>query len=161
MNTAKSGIIGILGSLFVVLSIGLTISVTAQDDSKGKEIGRDDQYIAYSSGVVLDTKTGLEWVAGPDKDTDWDQDKRWVDDLSVAGSGWRMPTIKELKSLYQKGKGKRNMTPFLKTYGSSLWSGEIKDSSFRWAFSFAIGYEFWRGRSGHHELRVFAVRSRK
>ncbi|MCP4457248.1 MAG: caspase family protein, partial [Cytophagales bacterium] len=33
----------------------------ASIDPKDQEIARDDHYIAYSSGVVLDSKTDLEW----------------------------------------------------------------------------------------------------
>ncbi len=29
-----------------------------------QEISRDGRFIAYSSGVVKDTKTDLEWIAG-------------------------------------------------------------------------------------------------
>ena len=32
-------------------------------------IGRDGDFVAYANGVVADTKTGLEWLAGPDVDT--------------------------------------------------------------------------------------------
>ncbi len=64
MTTAKSSkTICILGSLFVVLSIGLSISVAGQYNSKDQEIGSDGDCIAYACGVVWDTKAGLEWVA--------------------------------------------------------------------------------------------------
>lgn len=33
-----------------------------------REIDRDGHFIAYSTGIVEDTKTGLEWFAGPDRD---------------------------------------------------------------------------------------------
>jgi hypothetical protein len=130
ITTAMSGTInGVLGSLFVVSSIGLSISVAAQYNSKDQEIGRDGHWIAYACGVVWDTKTGLEWVAGPDKDTNWDEAKDWVDNLNVAGGGWRMPTTDELKTLYVKGRGTRNMTPLLGTASFEhtsfiAWSGE-------------------------------------
>ncbi len=164
MTTAKSSkIIGILGSLFVVLSIGLSISGAAQDDPKGQEIGRDGHCIAYACGVVWDTKAELEWVAGPDKDTDWDEAKRWVDNLTVAGGGWRMPTTDELKTLYEKGRGTSNMTPLLKTTGGGtfVWSGDIRDSSSAWFFHFHLGKRYWGPRNSSADIRVFAVRSRK
>jgi hypothetical protein len=162
MAKAKSSkIIGILGSLFIVLSIGLSISVAAQDDPKGREIGRDGHYIAYASGVVRDTTTGLEWVAGPDKNTNWDEAMRWVGNLTVAAGGWRMPTIDELKTLYEKGRGTRNMAPLLETTGRYIWSGETKDSSSAWGFFFLIGYMVEESRNAFANFRAFAVRSRK
>lgn len=50
-----------------------------------EEVGRDGGYIAYANGIVKDTKTGLEWVAGSDKDVTWDQAKAWVEGLNVDG----------------------------------------------------------------------------
>ncbi len=119
------------------------------------ETGR---FILCSSGVVRDTKTGLEWIAGPDRGTTWYQAKSWVESLSIDGGGWRMPTVEELKSLYQKGAGTRNMTPLLKTTGWWVWSGEANDSSSVWGFDFDYGEEYWKYLLGYN-CRVFAVRS--
>jgi hypothetical protein len=163
MATAKSfKTIGILSSLFIVLSFGLSNPIAAQLKSKNQEIGRDGHYIAYASGVVRDTKTGLEWVAGPDKATNFDEAKRYVENLTVAGGGWRLPTKEELETLYEKGKGSQNMTPLLKTTGLYVWSGESKDSSTAWGFSFLSGSGVWIG-GGYSDffIRAFAVRSLK
>ncbi len=121
----------------------------------------DGTIIAYASGVVYDKKTGFEWIAGPDNNTTWDEAKSWVESLDTAGSGWRMPTRKELKSLYKKDSGTRNMTPLLKTTGWWAWSGEIKGSSSAWIFLFNSGLEFWDSRDFSISGRVFAVRIRK
>ena len=162
--TAKSSkMIGILGGLIIVLSIGLSISVATQDDPKGKEIDRDGDYIAYASGVVRDTKAGLEWITGRDENTynPWDEAKQWVENLTVAGGGWRMPTRKELEILYEKGRGTRNMTPLLETTGWYIWSGETKDSSSAWRISLHTGNINWNSRLSTYTTRAFAVRSSK
>ena len=39
--------------------------------SEPKVMARDGNYIKHDTGVVKDTKTGLEWYVGPDKDTNW------------------------------------------------------------------------------------------
>jgi len=149
MSAAKSSkTIGILGSLFVVLSIGLSISVDAQDDPK-------------AVGKVKGTVTSFEWIARPDKDTTWDEAKSWVDGLDVDGGGWRMPTIKELNTIYQEAKGTRNMDPLLKATGYYVWSGETKDSSLAWSFSIWDGEGSWSSRRLSFGGRAFAVRSRK
>jgi hypothetical protein len=126
-----------------------------------KVVGRDGRYEKYASGVVLDTKNGLEWYTGPDKDMNWNEAKRWVANLSVAGGGWRMPTMKELKTLFQKGAGPRNMSPLLKTTGWWVWSGEKRSSSSAWRFGFGLGTEGWHDRRPSSTRRGFAVRSRK
>ncbi|MDH4204302.1 MAG: DUF1566 domain-containing protein [Desulfobacteraceae bacterium] len=128
------------------------------------EIGRDSTYIAYANGVVEDTMTGLEWIAGLDADTNWNDAQNWVQSLTVDGGGWRMPTRDELKTLYKKGAGKSNMTPLLKISGFSVWSGEKKDSSTAWKV------DFFGGRTSYRVIpidcdrcmltRAFAVRSK-
>ncbi len=134
-----------------------------KDDIKKQNcVERDGQYCGYANGVVYDTQTGLEWVAGPDRNTTWDEAKSWVSSLSVAGGGWRMPARNELRSLYQKGAGSRNMTRLLKTTGWYVWSGEGKGSSGAWYFGFYVsrGRDLWGYRGYFYGDRGFAVRSR-
>ena len=134
-------------------------SEEAQREAKKSEI--NGTFIAYATGVVYDKNTGLEWYVGPDRGTNWNEAKRWVENLTVGGSGWRMPTRRQLKTLYKKGSGKCNMTPLLKTTGCWIWSGETKGPSSAWGFFFYGGYERWGYRdSSYNSLRSIAVRSR-
>ena len=72
---------------------------------------------ALESEIYYDKNTGLEWLAGPDKPTNWYDAKKWVESLTaVAGGGWRMPTMEELRTLYQK-REKCNIQPVFKTTG--------------------------------------------
>ena len=125
--------------------------------STSNVINRDGIYVAYANGIVKDTNTGLQWKAGPDRDTDWKDARSWVQSL---GGGWRMPTTDELKTLYKKGAGDRNMTPLLKTTGWGVWSGETKGSLHAWNFYFASGNGVWNFRVISSLTRAFAVRSR-
>lgn len=69
---------------------------------------------ALESEIYYDKNTGLEWLAGPDKPTNWNEAKKWVRSLAdISDGGWRMPTIEMLKTLYNKA-GKCNIKPFLK-----------------------------------------------
>lgn len=115
------------------------------------------------SEAYYDRNTGLEWLAGPDEDTTWYDAKRWIESLTaVAGGGWRMPTREELKTLYEKDKGTRNMTPLLKTTGWWLWSGETKGSASAWGFFFHNGEAGWGLRDSYgFGGRGFAVRSKR
>ena len=111
-----------------ILAIPRPDTPSSLSGSGEKEIASDGTLLAYASGVVYDKNTGLEWFAGPDRDTTWNEAKAWVESLNVAGGGWRMPTREELKTLYQKGAGTRNMTPLLKTTG---WCGVVwRDTGF-------------------------------
>jgi len=129
-----------------------------------KVVALDGKFIAYASGVVYDKNTGLEWFAGPDQSTKWNQAKAWVESLNISKGGWRMPTREELKTLYKKGAGKRNMTPLLKTTGWWVWSGETMGSSSAWFFIFSFRWNSEANYHGRHHFyygRGFAVRSRK
>jgi hypothetical protein len=123
----------------------------------GQIVGRDREYIAYENGIVQDTATGLEWMVGPDKNMTWDEAKAWIESLNSGGNGWRMPTIIELRGLYEEGRGDRNMTPLLKTSGWWVWFGETWGSSVPWGYRF-YGSEVWLNRSSGND-RAFAVRS--
>ena len=134
------------------------------------------QLKSLESTVYYDKKMGLEWLAGPDKSTNWYDAKKWVLALhDFAGGGWRMPTMEELKTLWQKGE-KCNMKPFLITTGCWVWSGETKGSSLAWGYDyhFAPGASIFAGGSGlstgpttlkrdvsTDSTRGFAVRFRK
>lgn len=123
--------------------------------------GRDGTYVKYETGVVYDQKTGLEWVMGPDRGTDWESAAFWIDSLDTDGTGWRMPTMEELKTLYHKDRGTRNMTPLLPTTGWFLWSGQ-KKSLFILILDFKTGdqNEFWcYGSCNLSNFRAVAVRS--
>ncbi len=120
---------------------------------------RDGRFMRYADGIVKDTKTGLEWVAGPDRDMTWLQARDWVQGLSIDSGGWRMPTVKELEGLYQKGRGKRNMTPLLKTTGWRVCSGKTMGPPLDWYFDFYLGPKILDFRLSTSP-RAFAVRSR-
>ena len=126
-----------------------------QADSK--IIDRDGHCVKYASGVVYDTKTGLEWIAGPGRNMSWEEAKEWIKGLKIDGSGWRMPTHKELETLFQEGKGKRNMTRLLETAAWWVWSAEHDNSLSSNLFDFSRGNRDWHSRTP----RVYAVRDRK
>ena len=123
-----------------------------------REIAQDGTFIALGNSVVIDTKTGLEWFAGPDRDTNWYQAKSWVESLSVDGGGWRMPTKAELRTLYKEGAGTCKL---FKITGYRVWSGETKGSHETWFFNFYNGYDHWGGRQLSVATQGFAVRSRR
>jgi len=142
---------------YKVASIPSTPKKPAPSPSGSNEIGRDGVYVAYGNGVVRDTSTGLEWKVGPDRDTNWNEARSWVQSL---GDDWRMPTLDELERLYVKGKGDRNMTPLFKFTAWWIWSVETKGSSHAWGFYLLHGTREWNARDSSGLKRAFAVRSR-
>ncbi len=85
----------------VMITIFLVASFSHAAD-KANIVAKDAHYISYENGIVYDQKTNLEWIVGPDTGTTWDEAKRWLESLSEAGGGWRMPTMDELERLFQK-----------------------------------------------------------
>jgi outer membrane lipoprotein-sorting protein len=115
------------------------------------------------AGIVKDSQTGLEWIAGPDKDTSWEEARLWVSDLKVDGGGWRLPTIDELKTLYKNNRGEPNLPPYLKTAGrfGFVWSGERRNKPGSWCLEFAYGQKTAYGINYSKDFRAFAVRGVK
>jgi hypothetical protein len=126
-----------------------------------KEIGRDGTFVKYANGMIYDEKTNLEWYAGPDKNITWNETKRWTESLNVDGGGWRMPTKKELKTLYKRWvKGLNIISLFNITSSKSccVWSSRTKGSK-AWNFDYRDGFGHWA--KPHQDYpRPFAVRSR-
>jgi S1-C subfamily serine protease len=118
------------------------------------------------NGVISDNATGLEWYTGPDQDTNWKQAKSWSESLTVAGGGWRMPTIPELQTLYQPGAGRNNIDPLFQTTENWIWSGQMGETSSFGSqsagfFGFSYGKWAFVGLNAAVDGRAFAVRSKK
>lgn len=153
----------LIASMLPRINAGMTVLaqdlvVVHPDDPYKAHQAFYERFTARKNGVILDTKHGLEWFVGPDKDTTWDEAKSWVESLSVDGGGWRMPTRDELSSLYTKGVGSQNMSPLLKTTGGFVWTDETVSSSYAWGFCFEIGDAYWPLRTYSETARGFAVR---
>jgi hypothetical protein len=124
-------------------------------------VSADRHLVRYDSGVVYDTESGLEWYAGPDLGTSWEEAQIWVIGLDFLGGGWRMPTRGELDSLRHVGDGVNNITYLLVNSGYWIWAGQTEDASTRWIFSFSYGGEGWSGQPPADGGRALAVRRRK
>ena len=157
MDSAPQGETAVLPSpMKIAQAFSISSGSLLFDLSTGKT-----RFSLSSEGVISDSETGLEWVVGPDKDTNYAQASQWVVSCNTAGGGWRMPTPEELRTLYQEGIGNRNMDPAFKTTGWWVWT-ELHGygSSAAWNFSEGHSGYFWdeRGYSGYG--RAFGVRSR-
>jgi hypothetical protein len=114
----------------------------------------------YSNGIIFDPKTRLEWYVGPDEATTYEEAVGWTKSLAVDGGGWRLPTINELGTLYQKGIGTRNMDPVFITTGWYVWAS-VRTLP-KMALNFKKGRKIYKRRLDlTTDYRVFAVRYRK
>jgi hypothetical protein len=113
------------------------------------------------NGVIADTVTGLEWYVNPQPDTTWRQARTWAETLAVAGGGWRLPTLLELKALYQKRAGPVHLDPLFQTPGAWAWSGDLHNPWSAWGFAFYSGLEGWHHLDYAQGRVALAVRSRR
>jgi hypothetical protein len=72
-----------------------------------KEINRDERFIAYDNGTVIDTLYGLMWAAKDNgSGINWNDAKYYCENYRGGGfTNWRMPTNQELEWLYEPSRG--------------------------------------------------------
>jgi len=67
------------------------------------EIDRNGPFVAYKNGTVIDTTTGLMWASNDNGiSVNWKNAKKYCEKYKGGGyNDWRLPTIDELKTLYE------------------------------------------------------------
>jgi hypothetical protein len=114
-----------------------------------------------NNGVITDRVTGLEWYVGPNEDNTWREAKAWTESLTVDGGGWRLPTMAELKAIYQKGASPYNMDPLFQVKGAWAWSGELRNDWSVWGLAFYNNLQGWHSMNYGNGRVALAVRSRR
>lgn len=131
----------------------------------------DNIYINHGNGTVTDTRTGLMWkqcveglsgtncTTGSAKSYDWAGALAHSESHSFAGhDDWRMPNIKELRSLVEECRAwpAINDSLFPSQSDSEVWSGSPNSgySLSAWAVMFGPGYasDIDRGYAVHVRL---------
>ena len=121
-------------------------------------------------GVIHDSQTSLERYVWPDKNTTWRGARRRAENLSIAGTEWRMPTTVELRALLQPGVYKDNFSAVFGANVGKVWSSTkvpLARQLITWggayggshnAFFFEAGEAHPRSGSTTRDVRAFAVR---
>ena len=60
------------------------------------------RYRETGCGSIIDTKTGLQWYLGPDANISWTEAVQWSRKLPNCGGGWTLPTLDQLKTLFDQ-----------------------------------------------------------
>lgn len=121
-----------------------------------------DRFVNHANGTVTDTKTSLMWAAKDNgSPINWDNGIQYCQNYSGGGlTDWRMPTLAELKSLYDPGaENKRgyHVTKLIETSSQSLWASETR--GFEAArFNFTFGKVYWLRKTYSGPTRVLPVR---
>jgi hypothetical protein len=132
----------------------------------------EERFIDHGDGTVTDTLTGLMWATSDNMgDINWQNAKIYCENPPIAGykySDWRMPTIKELRALYDKNRKAYEtdcglpvrIHPSIRISCAWVWSSEHRAIS-AYAFSFRKGYQYSTLKLDKNHFRALPVRSVK
>jgi hypothetical protein len=146
-----------------MLSLMALIMLVAWGWGQGQSLAQVEplppRFSKASNGVITDRTTGLDWYVG--QENTWHQAKDWVEGLTVAGGGWRLPTVAELKAIYQKGASANNMDPLFQTTVAWAWSGELRNAWSVWGLAFYNNLVGWHSMNYGNGRLALAVRSHR
>ncbi len=148
----------------------ILIVLTSSCNVYAENYSKDGRYVDIGDGVVKDTKTGMMWTQ---KDSyvdlghslNWNEAKEYVKELSSGGfKDWRLPTISELKEIYEPSKsnkdlfgGRVRLDPVFAERGPySYWSSNTVDSCCALTITFDYGHvsKHHRDFSGSYGVRA-------
>ena len=97
------------------------------------------RYTSPNTATVFDTMTKLTWQKGTSPTTNtWDEAKSYCAAVAAAlgGSGWRLPTAKEIQTLfdYSKGSPAIDTSSFPNTQSAGYWTSTPNVSTPTWAW---------------------------
>jgi serine/threonine protein kinase len=190
--------------LFVLVGAGLAVAaasfagivaLSGRNDAEGRlrpvpgaaspsaqptaALAASGHYTRRPCGSIHDASSDLEWFVGPDRNTSWDEASAWTAALTACGAGWRMPTVEELRTLYDPrhtaGTGyvrdgrsfPARLDPLFASIGggSWVWSGGALMNAQAVAYNFFTGGPAPMARDGsapgglpRFTTRAFAVR---
>jgi hypothetical protein len=101
------------------------------------------KYKDNGDGTVTDAIAKLTWQkAVGSTPMAWADADALCKGLALAGGGWRIPTLVELKSLAMKGKNPSIDAEFFpNTPGAKFWSADPNGNSQHWYVDFQNGFE--------------------
>jgi hypothetical protein len=147
--------------LLAVWGCAASTSLQGQGQPVAEAKPAQPRFTKAGNGVITDSLTGLEWYVNPNPDTTWREAKAWVESLNVAGGGWRLPTMAELKAIYQQDASANHMDPLFQAKGAWAWSGELRNDWSVWGLAFYNNLQGWHSMNYGNGRVALAVRSRR
>lgn len=114
----------------------------------------------YSTGThtVIDQGTGLEWQKGSNTSLHtWQNALAYCENLSLdTKTDWRLPNIRELKSLVDYGRYYPAIDPAVPCLSSSYWSATTVANGAHtsaWSVFFGNGDDIWELKTKSYHVR--------
>jgi hypothetical protein len=100
-------------------------------------------YTDNGNGTVTDTTAKLTWQKAVESTPmAWEAADALCKGLTLAGGGWRLPTLAELKSLAKRGQNPAIDTMFFpNTPAAKFWSADPNGTKQHWYVDFQNGFE--------------------
>lgn len=127
------GVEGLAGALFCIV---LLLSHSAAGDAPP---GR----YSIAGGIVTDTATVLEWQQTHAASTmTWSDAVTYCQNLNLGGTGWRLPTMKELQTIVDETRYSPaiDATAFPGTPSSDFWSSSR--NAYAMAFAWVVNFNY-------------------
>ena len=122
-----------------------------------------ERFVDNENGTITDTETGLMWVSQDNGiPINWIDAVAYCKKLRTGGyADWRMPTVKELATLYNPNESNENgyhTVRLIITTAQSCWAVETRDA-LAGRFNFTYGKVYWIRKFYSGPTRVLAVRN--
>lgn len=116
------------------------------------------EWLDNGNGTLVDTRTGLVWQQIDDGTSrTWKNALAYCEDLSLAGkSDWRLPNVRELRSIVDYGKYDPACALPLVCHSKNYWSSttDVTDPFEAWIVDFGSGYVGCVRKTDQYELGV-------
>lgn len=165
----------LISTLFIVIYGFSCINSTRTKKVNDSKTTKLDGFHDNGDGTITDTKTGFMWTkkdsyADLERCLNWNDAKKYVDELKTGGyDDWRMPTIKEMKTIFNlKYEVENSIAPkapllynpvFAPNGAWECWSSEIVGSGNVRCMSFYYNGQIYESnRDICHPYGVRAIR---